>query len=145
MSIWHGLAFLFISDAAADVHQAHKEISVRREWEYLIPAVIQVEPWWLELWENHGVLGGSIINVDTSGVWLVSVGYAVLCQRTLNFWHPAGCLWTNVLLHSNEQINHILNVGQQVESCCFSLYCMFCRTNMRLLLILRLIWCVLHW
>ncbi len=29
MSIWHGLALFFISDAAPDVHRAHKNISYR--------------------------------------------------------------------------------------------------------------------
>lgn len=89
--------------------------------EYLIPAVSLVELWWLELRKNHGVLGGLIINVDTRGVWLVSVGCALPCQRTLNFWLPGRCLWTDMLFQSNEQINHAFYVGYEVCRCCFSL------------------------
>lgn len=93
MSIWLGLALSFISDAAADVHQAHKEITLHREREYFIPSVSRVEPWWLELGENHGVPGGSIINVDTRGVWLVStmcftvsesLEFLTFCKVSLN-------------------------------------------------------------
>ncbi len=99
---------------------ARKSLSAGRE--YLIPAVSRVELWWLELRKNHGVPGGLIINVDTRGVWLVSAGCALPCQRTLNFWLPARCLWTDMIFQSNEQINHALYVGHEVCRCCFSLH-----------------------